>query len=70
MTHKPCRGGKSARFTVAKDHQEQRDRKDNIKIPKMRVTGASINSIQRVPTSPRTGERAGMSRIYDQILGL
>ncbi len=36
----------------------------------MLVTGASINSIQRVLTCPRIGERAGMSRIYDRIFWL
>jgi hypothetical protein len=70
VIHKPCRGRKGARFTVSKDHQEQRDREDNIKILKMLVNGASINSIQRVLTCSRTGERAGMSRIYDRIFWL
>ncbi|WP_304617935.1 hypothetical protein [Paracoccus sp. (in: a-proteobacteria)] len=70
VIHKPCKGRKGARFTVSKDHQEQRDREDNIKILKMPVNGASINSIQRVLTCPRTGERAGMSRIYDRIFWL
>lgn len=70
VIHKPCKGRKGSRFTVSKDHQGQRDREDNIKILKMLVNGASINSIQRVLTCPRTGERAGMSRIYDRIFWL
>ncbi|SPJ24847.1 hypothetical protein PAA8504_02688 [Palleronia abyssalis] len=70
VIHKPCKGRKGARFTVSKDHQGQRDREDNIKILKMLVNGASINSIQRVLTCPRTGKRAGMSRVYDRIFWL
>lgn len=56
VIHKSCRGRKGARLTVSTDRQEQRDWGDNIK----------ILSIQRVLTCPRTGERAGMSRIYDR----
>ncbi len=72
VIHKECpeKAKKGWRFTVSRDHQCQRDRDDNLKILTMLVNGASINSIQRVLTDPRTGKRAGMSRIYDRIFWL
>ncbi len=72
VIHKDCpdKAKKGWRFTVSRDHQCQRDREDNIKILTMLVNGASINSIQRVLTDPRTGKRAGMSRICDRIFWL
>lgn len=47
LVHNPCRGPKSARFTVSAEHARQQHRRENLRIFTELVNNASLTSIQR-----------------------
>lgn len=67
VLHKPCRGKKCARFSVALPHAGQKTTADNLRILGAVLNSAGIVDIQRMIGTAATGKKIGMSRIYDRI---
>lgn len=67
VLHKPCRGKKGARFSVALPHAGQKATADNLKIFGAVLNSAGIVDIQRIIGTAATSKKIGMSQIYNRI---
>lgn len=67
MLHKPRRGRKGARFSVALPHAGQKTTADNLRILGALLNSAGILDIQRMLGAASTGKKIGVSRIYARI---
>lgn len=56
VIHRPCRGKRGSKLSVALDHQKQKCQRDNVAILRELVNGASFNDLRRVSRT-RTRER-------------
>lgn len=67
VLHKPCKGRKGARITIALPHERQKTTKDNVRILHALLNSAGILDIQRMLGAAATGQKIGIARIYDRI---
>ncbi len=70
IIHRPCKGKPGARKSVSLDHQAQQVQRDNVRILRALVNGASINDLRRLLADPDTGKQIGVSRVYSRIFWL
>ena len=67
VLHKPCKGRKGARITIALPHEKQKTTKDNLRILHALLNSAGILDVQRMLGQTPTGRKIGIGRIYDRI---
>ena len=67
VLHKPCRGQRGARITITLPHERQKTSKDNLRILNALMNSAGILDVQRIVGATATGQKIGISRIYDRI---
>lgn len=67
VLHKPCKGQRGARITITLPHERQKTSKDNLRILNALMNSAGILDVQRIVGATATGQKIGISRIYDRI---
>lgn len=70
ILHKPCKGKKSARFSISLPHAGQETTADKLRILGAVPNSASITDMHRMLGTAATGKTIGFSRIYDRIAWL